>query len=125
MGFSRRIFALPLIVLALLMQLGAPAAAAEMAAAMVNPFAAMPICSVDHGKRGAGGEHDPAHHHDMGECPLCAACAPVHAAPTATVQQVRPSLFPVRIERQPSPGEAAPRGPPRLAPRARAPPLNA
>ena len=119
MSAAKRLFVLPLILLALLLQGAAPAIAAVRTA--LDPFANLPICSTDR----TGGQEDPAAPaHDQGGCQHCGACvAPMSALPPA--ETVLPSRFHAPEPRAPLAGNAAPRGPPRLTARARGPPLFA
>jgi hypothetical protein len=118
-----RALALPLILLALAFQLGAPAAAARMTADLLDPFATVHICSPDAGKRTPPGQHGPVHQHGA-DCNLCAACTPMLGT-TAQAPQPQPSEAVAVIVRSARPESAAPRGPPPRAANARAPPLSA
>lgn len=118
MGSPGRKFALPLVLLALTLQLFAPAAAARMAAAMADPFAAMPICSA--GQQTDGKSKQAPAHHDCEHCVLCTLVAPTHALGADPVALPTPSetvLARPRVHAQ-----ASPRGPPLWRPNARAPP---
>jgi hypothetical protein len=121
MSAAKRTFALPLMLLALLLQGLAPGVAAAAAARMLDPFSNLPICSTDLNRTG----HDPAPAPHQGQ--LCAACT-VCAAPVAALIADVPVLAPppaqavvaaVRVE------IAGPRGPPSRTPRARGPPVQA
>jgi hypothetical protein len=120
MRFSRRLLALPWMLLALLVQAGAPVEAARMAADMANPLAAMPICAPER-SHAPGDQKAPADHRDH-DCCTCA--APVVDAPPAAAP-VPAARVAVVLGRPEIAAQASPRGPPRLRPNARGPPLNA
>jgi hypothetical protein len=116
-----RILALPLVLLALLLQAGAGIAATRAQAEAANPFAAIPVCSPDkpgHTGQGPAGEHGDHH---------CAACLVGAAAQPGLLASATP-LVPGGLEAVANaapPRYAAPRGPPSRAPKARGPPLFA
>lgn len=118
-----RIIALPLVLLALLLQLASPAAAAVMAVRVADPFAAMPICSVDRDADGRGKERQAPLHHDCQHCVVCAAIAVPALEPVGAVALPQPAQ--VRILRPRLTAQASPRGPPLGRPNARAPPVFA
>jgi hypothetical protein len=122
MRASRRIFALPLVLLGLLLQIGAPIDAARMAAAMADPFAAMPVCSPD--KTSApSGRQVPADRHGDHDCCIAAAFAATGGEPVSTGASA-PTLSVAQISRPQFAVQASPRGPPlRRANAARAPPV--
>ncbi|HTI67690.1 MAG TPA: DUF2946 family protein [Caulobacteraceae bacterium] len=118
-----RIFALPLLLLALLLQAGAGIAATRAQADGANPFAAIPVCSPDKAKAGHGGQTPGAEHgdHHCGACLLGAAATPPLLAGTQL-------LIPGGLNRVATPALARhvqPRGPPGRAPKARGPPAFA
>ena len=122
MSAAKRTFALPLMLLALLLQGMAPGAAAAMTARMLDPFANLPICSTD--LNGEAGQHAPAdEEHGRAACAACVVCqvpAALSADPPALPRPpVAVVVGIVRIE------IAGPRGPPRRAAQARAPPTQA
>jgi hypothetical protein len=121
MSAAKRTFALPLMLLALLLQGLAPGVAAAATARMLDPFSNLPICSTD--LNGAKSDHAPAQDHGQAACAACVVCQ-VPAALTADVPALpRPPIAAVvatvRVE------IAGPRGPPRRAAQARAPPTQA
>jgi hypothetical protein len=121
MRLQGRIFALPLVWLALLLQAAAPIDAARMAAAMADPFAAMPVCSPN---KTASPDHrqTPADRHGDHDCCVCAASAATGAEPPASGPSV-PALSIAAVSRPQFAVLASPRGPPlRRANAARAPP---
>lgn len=119
---AKRILALPLVLLALVVQGMTPAAAAVMTARMADPFASMPICSAD-----AAGERRwepgaPANPHRQ-LCDTCSVCS----APAALVAPEAPLPAPplvARVSTRPAVEIAGPRGPPPVVPRARGPPAH-
>lgn len=122
MSSAKRTFALPLMLLALLLQGMAPGVAAAMTARMLDPFANLPICSSD--RTGARADHAPApQDHGKAACAACVVCqtpaavtpqAPIVAPASLAVAPVRPALEVV-----------GPRGPPRRIAQARGPPTRA
>ena len=122
MRLSRRMFALPWVLLALLLQVGAPVEAARMAAQMADPFASMPVCSPDRTAGGSPSDHQSPADHQGHECGLCAACAPVHAGAPPVAAAPAPTLAEVALARPQFSVQASPRGPPLRAPTARGPP---
>lgn len=121
MSPAQRILALPLVLLALLVQGFTPVAAAAMAARMADPFANLPVCSsVVNGQGDASGA--PADHQQL--CDACALCS----APVATLAPEVPLLarpLIVRLVERPPVEIVGPRGPPALTPKARGPPTYA
>jgi hypothetical protein len=122
MSAAKRTFALPLLVLALLMQAWAPAAAGVAAARMLDPLANLPICSTSL----EGGQKDPAApspHRDQ-DCAACTVCsAPVAAlAREPSVSPRGPAVAAVSLQ---SVEIVGPHGLPRRTAQARAPPLQA
>ena len=120
---ARRPFALPLVLLALVMQLLSAPAAAAMAARMADPFAAMPICSVERDADGRAKDPQAPVHHDCQHCVACTAVAAAAIEPSGTVALPQPSQ--VRVLRPRLNPQASPRGPPLGRPNARAPPVSA
>jgi len=118
-----RPIALLLVQLALLLQLASPAAAAAMAARMADPFAAMPICSVDREADGRTKDGQAPVHHDCQHCVACAAVAIPALEPGGTVALPQPAQ--VRVLKPRLTALASPRGPPLGRPNARAPPAFA
>lgn len=117
-----RVFALPLLLFALLFQALAPAAEAraevQMAARAADPFAFLPICS----PRTTGERDRPAGHEHQHPCALCGVCCVAHpglaadAGPTLPAPSVEIALG------APFTSDIRPRGPPLLRARARGPP---
>lgn len=118
MTAARRMLALPLMLLALMLQGLSPAVAAVAAARMADPFANMPICSTD-----IGGKKDTPSTPDHGKaCAFCVVCAAPALAPAPDVPQIAP-ISPARTLTTPLARKtAAPRAPPRRTAQARAPP---
>jgi hypothetical protein len=119
MSAAKRILALPLVLLALMVQGFIPAAAAAMTARMADPFASLPICSAD--LNGGGGEQPGAPFDHQRLCDACQVCS----ASIAIVRSEAPSITPPVVTHTaalPAAESVGPRGPPRLAPRARGPP---
>ena len=118
MSSAKRTFALPLMLLALLLQGMAPGVAAAMTARMLDPLSNLPICSTD--LNGAKSDRAPSQDHGQAACAACVVCN-VPAALTADAPSLPPAppsvaIATVRVE------IAGPRGPPRRTAQARAPP---
>jgi len=115
----KRTLLLPLAVLALVLQVMAPGVASAAAARMADPFSNLPICSTDlGGERGpqAPGQA-PAH-----DCQLCTVCSvATTGAPPTTEEPPAPAALHAAAP-WPVLESAGPRGPPRPAAQARAPP---
>ncbi len=121
-----RIFALPLMLLALWLQAGAAVASARAQAdAAGDPFAAIPICSPDAPKgSGEPGRQTPAGQHGANHCGVCLVSAVAHPPPLATADVV----YPEGLKAAAVPALARhvqPRGPPLHRPHARGPPATA
>lgn len=121
MSSAKRTFALPLMLLALLLQGMAPGVAAAMTARMLDPFADLPICSSD--LNGAEIDHAPSpQDHGKAACAACVVCeAPATLIPEAPPLAPQPAaVAPI----PPAIAVAGPRGPPRIVPQARGPPTR-
>lgn len=120
-----RLFALPLVLLALALQFGAAVAATRaQAEAAGDPFAAAPICSPGDPQSGADGKA-PAGQHGDHHCPLCLVSAVAQAPPLLAVADI---VFPEGPKTVAVPAlarYAQARGPPLYAPHARGPPTHA
>ncbi len=129
-----RIFALPLMLLALWLQAGAAVASARaietsplpaLNDAAGDPFAAIPICSPDTPKgSGEPGRQTPAGQHGANHCGVCLVSAVAHPPPLATADVV----YPEGLKAAAVPALARhvqPRGPPLHRPHARGPPATA
>jgi hypothetical protein len=123
MRSAGRIFALPLMLLALLLQAGAGVAATRAQAEAANPFGSIPICSPNLAKP------DPAHQspagqhgdHHCGVCLVGAAAQPALLATAATLPpRDRAAVASPALSRH-----RLPQGPPGRTPNARGPPAFA
>jgi hypothetical protein len=122
MRAPRRIFALPLLILGLLFQVGAPVGAARAAAAMADPFAQIVICSPDKDKTGPQGEQQAPARHDGHLCGQCAVCWSAGSALAGDVQALA-APRPAGAVRPRPVSETPSRGPPgRLRPPTTGPP---
>ena len=122
-----RIFMLPLVLLALMLQFGAAVSEARAQANSLNPFAAIPICSPDKdgARSGAEGSGAPADHHGDHHCGACLISAVAHVAPLLASTEVEyPAAVAAAAPATPI-LHALPRGPPLRAPNARGPPTLA
>ncbi len=121
MSAAKRTFALPLMLLALLLQGMAPGVAAAMTARMLDPFSNLPICSTP--LNGAATDQAPAQDHGQAACAVCVVCnlpaALAADAPILPPAPVTVAVATVQVE------IAGPRGPPRRTAQARAPPTQA
>jgi hypothetical protein len=118
-----RLFALPLMLLALWLQAGAAVAAARAQADAANPFGSIPICSPDSPKSDPA-HQDPAGQHGANHCGVCLVSAVAHPPPLATTEIV--FLEGLRIAAVPALARhVQPRGPPLHRPHARGPPAIA
>ncbi len=118
-----RLFALPLVLLALWLQAGAAVAATRAQAMAADPFGSIPVCSPDAPKTDPSGQ-DPAGQHGAHHCGVCLINA-VAQPPLLVTADV---AFPDGLKSAAVPALARhvqPRGPPLHAPNARGPPASA
>jgi hypothetical protein len=121
MSSARRTLALPLMLLALLLQGFAPAAASVAAARMMDPFSNLPICSTS--LNGAADEDSTPAQHEKSSCAACVVCSIPAVAPAPEVDA--PAYSPVQVANlTPRVEIVGPRGPPRRTAQARAPPQS-
>ena len=109
---------LPIGLLAILLQVFAPGWAAASLARQMDPLANSTICSTDNAPAD-GSDKSKAHHHRV--CPMCKIAAATLQAVLVDVAEL-PLPRPGYVVRHPHVVIAAPRGPPAMRAKARAPP---